>query len=78
MMNFECFGYLVKAPKEFIEEVQKKIETEEDFNIEWSAFETGKKFYNHNMTKCYLATFDHVLKSVSLVEVDKNCSEGYF
>lgn len=59
MKNFECFGYLVKAPKEFVEEVQNKIETEKDFNIEWSAFETGKKFYNHNMTKCYLATFDH-------------------
>ena len=78
MMNFECFGYLVKAPKEFVEEVQKKIATEKDFNIEWSAFETGKKFYNHKMTKCYLATFDHTLKSVSLVEVDKNCNEGYF
>ena len=78
MMNFECFGYLVNAPKEFIKEVQKKIETDKDFNIEWSAFETGKKFYNHNMTKCYIAAFDHPLKSVRLIEVDKNSSEGYF
>ena len=78
MMNFECFGYLVKAPKEFIEEIQRKIETEKDFNIEWSSLETGKKFYNHNMTKCYLATFDHALKTVGLLEVDKDCKEGYF
>lgn len=78
MMNFKCFGYLVKAPKEFIEEIQKKSETEKNFNIEWSAFETGKKFYNYNMAKCYLATFDHALKSVSLIEVEKNCKEGYF